>query len=350
MRALGDRRDLRPDLIVAVGKAASDMCLGAFALFGDETPAVVATKYDHSAPSLLKNPAVTTIESGHPISDHKSLLAGKVMVHTVQALRPGSELLLLVSGGASAIVEHLPEDMSLENLQQLNRELLASGKNIEQINAQRKAISLIKDGRLLEKFRGSRVTVCAISDVEGDGIETIGSGIGDVNRCACAYEVILAATNRDARDAAAARAVELGYTVRHNSESLYEDIFELAGKLGAQLREAQSGVYIWGGESTVVLPQNPGSGGRNQSLALALAREISGRRNIHILAAGTDGSDGNSTAAGAWVDGSTFRFPEEAQTALDQANAGPYLNRVGQQLETGPTGTNVMDLVIALVE
>ena len=350
IRALEDRGDLQPDLIVAVGKAASDMCLGAYSLFGEDIPAVVATRYEHSDPLLLKNPVVTTIESGHPVSDHKSLLAGKVMLHAVKALPADSELLLLVSGGASAIAEHLPEDMSLDELQRMNRRLLASGKSIEEINAQRKAVSLIKGGRLLENFRGSRVTVCAISDVQGDSIATIGSGIGDVNRCTCTQEVILVATNRDARDAAAARARELGYTVRHNSETLYEDVFTLAGKLGAQLREAQAGVYIWGGEPTVVLPEKPGSGGRNQSLALALAREISGKRNIHILAAGTDGSDGNSQAAGGWVDGSTFRFPAEAQTALDRANAGPYLSRVGQQFETGPTGTNVMDLVIALVE
>jgi len=120
--------------------------------------------------------------------------------------------------------------------------------------------------------------------------------------------------------------------------------------MGALLRQANEGVYIWGGEPTITLPARPGNGGRNQSLGLALAKEIAGTDKITILVAGTDGSDGPTQAAGAIVDGSTFRHADEAQRALDAANAGDYLEEVGALFVTGPTGTNVMDLVIAIVE
>jgi hydroxypyruvate reductase len=299
---------------------------------------------------LFENPCVTVIESGHPIPDENSLAAGKLLVNTIRNLHATSQLLLLVSGGASAIVECLPADMTLADWQDLNRRMVSSGQNIAEINRKRKSISLIKDGRPLEAFSGQKVIVCAISDVEGDSISTIGSGSGDINRSRAAHEVIIAASNQMARDASATQARKLGFELKHNVETLYEDIFKLSIKMGEFLRHAEKGVYIWGGEPTIGLPENPGNGGRNQSLGLALAKEISGLENIHILVAGTDGTDGPTDAAGAVVDGATFRAPAEAQKALDTANAGDYLEKVGGRFVTGPTGTNVMDLVIAIVE
>jgi len=100
----------------------------------------------------------------------------------------------------------------------------------------------------------------------------------------------------------------------------------------------------------VVLPDNPGRGGRNQSLALALAEHIVGRQDISLLVAGTDGTDGPTAAAGGLVDGDTWGAAVKARTALEQANAGPYLERQGALFVTGPTHTNVMDLVIAIVD
>jgi len=350
IHALKNRVDFKPDLIIAVGKAAGDMCLGAQAIYGRDTPAIVATKYQHAGPALLENPCVSLIESGHPIPDENSLAAGRLMIDTIRTLPANSQLLLLVSGGASAIAEHLPADMMLADWQDMNRRMVSSGLNIAEINRERKSISLIKDGRLLEAFLGQKVVVCAISDVEGDSISTIGSGIGDINRSRAAHEVIIVASNQMARDASAAQAHGLGLEVKHNAEALYNDVYKLSSKLGEFLRHAEKGVYIWGGEPTIRLPENPGNGGRNQSLGLALAKEISGIDNIHILIAGTDGTDGPTDAAGAMVDGATFRAPAEAQKALDTANAGDYLENVGGRFVTGPTGTNVMDLVIAIVE
>ena len=348
-RALGHVYGFEPDMIVAVGKAASEMCLGAQAVLGNDTPALVATKYHHSDRVLIDNPVVNTIESGHPIPDENSLVAGQMLFETVSGMPADSTLLLLVSGGASAIAECLPKDMTLADWQSLNSQLVSSGIRIAEINKKRKATSLIKDGRLLKSFSGEKVITFAISDVEGDDISTIGSGIGDVNRTTACHEVKVIASNQNARNAVAARAKVLGMTVRINLETLYDDVFKLSTQIGALIRQGDKGVYIWGGEPTISLPKNPGNGGRNQSLGLALAKEIVGMDNVSILVAGTDGSDGPTQAAGAIVDNTTFRHPHEAQKALEAANAGDYLDKVGGRFVTGPTGTNVMDLVIAIV-
>ncbi len=349
-QALLNTGDFKPDLVIAIGKAASDMYLGARERYAANTPAIVATKYGHTDTALLEYPLVTIIESGHPIPDKNSLVAGNLVLEAIRSLSADSQLLLLVSGGASAIAECLPADITLEDWKKLNRQLVSSSLDIAEINRQRKSNSLIKDGRLLETFLGRRVVVYAISDVEGDSISTIGSGIGDVKRTAAHHDVLIVASNQVARDAAANQAEKLGFSVKHNRETLYDDVYKLASELGSFLRCTEKGVYIWGGEPTIKLPETPGKGGRNQSLGLALAREISGLDNIRILVAGTDGTDGPTDAAGALVDGSTFRHSKEAQAALGAANAGDYLGKMESRFVTGPTGTNVMDLVIAIVE
>lgn len=338
-----------PDLIIAVGKAASGMCAGALELFPG-CAALVVTKYGHAEAALQQQAAVEIIESAHPIPDRNSLAAGAALLDRIRALPGDSRVLLLVSGGASALAEALPPGMTLDDLQAITDEMIAGGKTIAQINARRKQTSLIKDGKLVEAFDGREIRVYAISDVEGDGIETIGSGLGD---CSCAeasasWKII--ACNGLARQQAAQRAGELGLAVQCNEETLYGDVFELAQKIGAELRAATAGVYIWGGEPTVVLPDNPGRGGRNQSLALALAEHVAGRDDISLLVAGTDGTDGPTEAAGGLVDGDTWGEDSAARAALQQADAGTYLERQGALFVTGPTHTNVMDLVIAIVD
>ncbi|MFT5597971.1 MAG: glycerate 2-kinase, partial [Chitinophagales bacterium] len=113
---------------------------------------------------------------------------------------------------------------------------------------------------------------------------------------------------------------------------------------------AEPGVYIWGGEPTIILPENPGQGGRNQSLALALSEHIQGRDDITLLVAGTDGTDGPTKAAGGIVDGHTFDDPKTAFDSLQRADAGNYLLKQNNLLVTGPTNTNVMDLAIAIID
>ena len=120
--------------------------------------------------------------------------------------------------------------------------------------------------------------------------------------------------------------------------------------IGKYLQQASPGVYIWGGEPTVVLPHSPGRGGRNQSLALALSEYLSGNDSITVLVAGTDGTDGPTEAAGGLIDGNTWGNANAAAAALIAADAGSYLEQQKGLFVTGPTNTNVMDLVIAIID
>ena len=339
----------QPDQIIAVGKAASGMCAGALAGLGSNCPALLVTKYQHTDQAMFDAANVTVIEAAHPVPDLQSLEAGKQMLDTVAQMQPGSKLLLLVSGGTSALSEALPEEVSLEDWQQLTDQMLAAGYNIGQINTRRKETSQIKDGKLLADFKGSEVKVLAISDVEGDDISVIGSGTGDTKRTSASASIDLIGTNQVARLAAAAKAQALGHQVVVNRECLYDDVEVLARQLGEELLAATPGVYIFGGEPTVQLPENPGSGGRNQALALGLAEQIAGRDNIQLLVAGTDGSDGPTDAAGGIVDGKTATDKVAVRTSLEKADAGSYLRGCGDIFITGPTNTNVMDIAIAIV-
>ena len=160
------------------------------------------------------------------------------------------------------------------------------------------------------------------------------------------------ARNRDAMVAAAARAESLGYRVFIEDEPLQGDAVVMARKICAYLRGAEPGIHIWGGETSVQLPDRPGHGGRNQHLALAAAIELQGMETIALLAAGTDGSDGPGEEAGASIDGQTVARGEveelDARACLQKADAGTFLQASADLIQTGPTGTNVMDLVIAL--
>jgi len=339
----------RPDQVFAVGKAAAGMCLGAL----DNLPpcdALVVTKYDHVDARLQERERVTVLQAAHPIPDQNSLTAGHALLERTFTMPAESRLLLLISGGASALAEALPADMSLDDLQTQTDRMIASGNTIAEINAWRKEHSRIKDGKLIEAFKGAEIRVYAISDVEGDSIATIGSGLGDCHRAGVLATSKVIASNRIAREQAEQMAKSLGFTVKLNEESLYGDVFELAAAIGATLRSAEPGVYLWGGEPTVVLPASPGRGGRNQCLALAVAEHLAGLEHISLLVAGTDGSDGPTAAAGGRVDGSTWSDPVAARAALLHADAGTYLESHDALFVTGPTNTNVMDLAIAIVD
>ncbi|MEO8243430.1 MAG: DUF4147 domain-containing protein, partial [bacterium] len=286
------------------------------------------------------------LESAHPVPDASSLGSGARLFAEVAAMPQGSHLLLLVSGGASALVEAPRPGITLEDIIRLNQDLLASGKDIATMNAERTGFSLIKGGGLLGRFRGARITVLAISDTHGDRIDTIGSGIGlCLPRAGLHCETRIVGSNTVARTAAQTKAEALGLTVRHNTETLYDDVVE-AARIMAQDLDAGPGLYIWGGEPTVILPPNPGRGGRNQALALGLAEGIRGQSDLSILVAGTDGSDGPTTAAGGLVDGTTWA--DGARLALARADSGSFLDQHAALFTSGPTGTNVMDLALAL--
>ena len=271
----------------------------------------------------------------------------------------------------------------MSELQLITDEFLALGYHIGQINAVRKSISLIKGGKLLTNFNGKKVTALAISDIPDDDFSLIGSGIGsapDPTNSApdidfplpvatrnilekivqgsidqaptqaidsFEYESEIVASNQIARDAVAAYARANGVRVVANELALNEDVFVVAEKISATVMSGEDGVYIFGGEPTIQLPDKPGRGGRNQSLALALAKIIAGTDNVIMIIAGTDGTDGPTEAAGGLVTGETFFAADGADAALAGADAGTFLEKVGGLFVCGPTGTNVMDVVVA---
>ncbi len=332
-----------PDQIIAVGKAATAMAQSAATRFPD-APLLIVTKYGHAhgAPA-----GAEVIEAAHPVLDENSILAGHRILETVTSMASGSHLLMLVSGGASALAEAPVDGLDLNALKTRATELLGSGADIHEMNALRKTLSRIKGGKLLAQFKGARVTTLAISDVEGDALGVIGSGIGDMPDVApCEFAPQIVASNAIARAAVVAAAQKQGLTVNTNDETLYDDITALGPQLAKTLIGGAKGLHLWGGEPTVVLPANPGHGGRNQALALIIAREIAGQDGIEVLVAGTDGTDGPTDAAGAMVTGDTW--DASGEDALRHADAGTWLDARGALFRTGPTGTNVMDLVIAL--
>ena len=338
----------RPDRVLAVGKAAAAMFQGLPTDWQETLPALIATKTDHLS-GLRFGTNVQTIEAAHPVPNEASLRAGAMAVDFVRAAEASDHLLVLVSGGASSVVEKLSGDLQLADLTALTQQALSQGCDIATINARRKEVSEVKGGKLLAQFSGRKVSVLAISDVEGDSIHTIGSGIGACpENPAFAYTCDLVATNEIAREAAANLAVSQGSNVVQSQENLYLDVVEAADTVAQEVLNGARGVYVFGGEPTVVLPENPGQGGRNQALALELSKRFAGRANIIGLVAGTDGTDGPTEAAGGFVDGEIYADTNEADKALRDANSGSYLAKANALFVTGPTGTNVMDLTIIL--
>lgn len=346
--SLSDRTIAQPDMIIAVGKAAGDMALGAREHFKASIPTLVVTKYDHTSDELAGLSNCEIIEAAHPVPDQNSLNGGARVLEAVQNMAADQNLLLLVSGGASALVEVLEEGHTLDSLKALNKGFLADGLSIGEINAERRKISRIKGGRLLDAFNGKSAHVIAISDVEGDSIDVIASGIGAYHGGGNHIDIKIAASNAVARQTIEKAAQDKNIDVQRNEECLYGHAEDIAEKLLGKIQHGPAGLCIFGGEPTVELPDNPGRGGRNQHLALLLADKIKTRDDLHILIAGTDGTDGPTAEAGAIIDGSTVKAGDDTARYLRAADAGTYLNERGALLTTGPTGTNVMDIVLVL--
>ncbi len=355
---LGSGSIAKPDAILSVGKAATPMLEAVLAFAGHDTKSLLITKYGHvqcrhkfNDPKLEEyqgDGTLEVIEAGHPTPDENSLKAGAKLRNFVEGMGKGSHLMVLVSGGASALAEVLAEGYDLAKLVALNDAMLAQGLDIGAMNAKRREISLIKDGRALAGFRGDKLTVLAISDVPGDEISVIGSGIGMSHRVAgnVVVQTQIIANNKLARDGCVTKAQMLGFEVCENSEIMHADVHDVADAIVNSLKSGPNGIYIFGGEPTIVLPPDPGQGGRNQHLALLLAKRLARAQGVEFLVAGTDGSDGPTQAAGGFGDGKSFG--EGGDEALKRADAGNYLERNGNLFASGLTGTNVMDLVVAV--
>ena len=371
---------LTPVYLLSIGKAACAMAQGAHDVLGAGiVAALVVTKqgFAESLPWPVR-------EAGHPLPDEHSLAAGQALLDFAARIPPGASVLVLLSGGASALVEVLPEGVTLGALRALNEWLLASGLDIAAMNRFRKRLSRIKGGRLARLLAPRPVLCLAISDVPNDDPRTIASGplaaddvlmtlpdtaglppiVADALRysssvpaaddvCFRNVQFKIIARLDDAKHAAAEAARQLGYRVTLHPEFIDGDALAAGAQLAQALLAAPAGeIQVWGGETTLVLPPHPGHGGRNQSLALSAARVLAGEEHVWFLSIGTDGSDGPTLDAGALVDGGTIARGEidgqSASQALAAADAGTFLEASGDLIQTGPTGTNVMDLMLGL--
>lgn len=374
--ALAGRQD-RDVWLLAVGKAAGAMTLGALDVLGDAVRhALVVSKEGHFEAGLAAHRGVRCITGGHPLPDQGSLEAGAAMLEMACAAPPGQRLLVLVSGGASSLAEVLPPGVSLEALRDANAWASATGLEIASVNALRRSLSRIKGGRLAAALGHCRAEGFFISDVPDNDPAVVGSGLLAAGARAAVPDELpdwlarltgrappapAAATRLPAtciadlgqaltavRDAAG----EAGLPVTVREHRLDGDAEAAARELCGMLRSARPGLYACGGETTVRLPPRPGRGGRNQHLALAAARCLEAERDTLLLACGTDGTDGNSRDAGAIVDGDTLQRGRDGGrdplACLTAADSGGFLEASGDLVHTGPTGTNVGDLLIAL--
>ncbi len=364
--------------VIAVGKAAAAMARGAQQQLGNRLHSgLVITRHGYGDPQL-QGKQWRCFESGHPLPDAMSLQAGEAVLRFLEELPEGVSLLFLLSGGASTVMEALPAGVTLDDLVRVNDWLLVSGLPINQMNAVRQRLSRIKGGRLARHLRGRTCLQLMISDVPGDDPTVIGSAplfpsaeiglpenlpgwlialLGHTELAPSVEDEVFApiethivADNRLLLQTVKVAAKAQGLAVYLQPGHFRGDVAVLAKQFVEALKQGKPGLYLWGGESSVVLPRLHGKGGRSQHLALIAAELLAGHRNLLLFAAGTDGSDGPGEVAGALVDGgSKARAEEEGFSlalALANADSGTFLAASGDLIETGPTGSNVMDLVV----
>jgi len=384
-RAVDGRRSVRAELagrplpdavtLIAVGKAASAMTLGALDVLGARVArGLVISRAGHLDAELGAWSALTCLEGDHPVPGAQSLAAGAKLLEFAAATPPGARVLVLVSGGASSLVEALPPAVTPADLKRVNEWGLGAGLGIGDLNAIRRRLSRLKDGRLATALAHTDAEALLISDVPGDDPAVVGSGLVMAQRAAPepvvpewlaallararglppggALPTRVVATLGDALAAAERAADQRGISARRLAAPAAGDAVQAASRFAHELALTTADLLVWGGETSVNLPPRPGRGGRNQHFALATARLIDGHADLVVLAAGTDGTDGNSADAGAIVDGGTVArgAAEEldAATAIATADSGSFLEASGDLLHTGPTGTNVGDVVLGL--
>ena len=382
-RALSGRKFSGRVLLVAAGKAAWQMASAAAAQLGDGLSAgVVVTKYDHVKGDI---PHCTCYEAGHPVPDENSFAATQAALDMVKDAGEGDTVLFLLSGGGSALFEK--PLVSGEELQNITGQLLACGADIVEMNTLRKRLSAVKGGRFAQLCAPAKVFAVVLSDILGDPLDMIASGPAcpDSSTCAQALAVVekyhltlsdaameclkqetpkqldnvetqITGSVRQLCAAAAQVCRQLGYEPVILTDQLCCQAKEagsfLASIVKTHARPEHPMAFIAGGE-TVVQLTGKGKGGRNQELALAAAEGIAGMDNAAVFSVGSDGTDGPTDAAGGYVDGSTRAALLAAgltvHGVLADNDAYHALQKTGGLIVTGPTGTNVNDVALALV-
>ncbi|MFQ5554189.1 MAG: glycerate kinase [Acidimicrobiia bacterium] len=365
------------DAVIATGKAAPGMARAAAPFLG-EAPGLVVSDQVEPVPDDHR-----FLLSDHPVPGRRSVAAGTAVLDVASRLGADDRLLYLLSGGTSALIEAPVRGVEIEEIAKLTRALLHRGATIHELNAVRSALSLVKGGGLARAAAPASVTTLAISDVIDDDPAVIGSGPTTRSSGIAARDVIdryglagmlspagslavdvsrrtptgrddfeIVASGRTAARAAASHAAARGLEGAVHPEPLFGEARDTARDVVAAFdADHHLDVLVMWGETTVTV-SGTGVGGRNQEGALAAAIALDGRHDIALLAAGTDGIDGATAAAGAVVAGSTVaaasRSIGDPHEALRRNDSGTWLSAAGAALVTGPTGTNVGDLWILL--
>ena len=390
-----DLNALKNLYVVGFGKASAAMSQALESILGDQiTGGCVITKYGHSLPHQY----IEIMEAGHPIPDENGLQGTRQIFSIVNSAGQDDLVICLISGGGSALLADVPDGCTLDDLRLLNSLLLKEGADITEINCIRKHLSKVKGGHLSKAVYPARLVSLIISDVIGDPLDVIASGptTPDPTTFADAisilkkygiedkiphqlYRVLLdglkdkhketlkasdevlpntnnliVGTNRLALQIAKDKAESLGYNTRIVTNTLAGDVADVANYIVESVKTAtQNTCLLFAGEPTVKVT-GAGLGGRNQHLALMIANLLKDLSGITVLVAGTDGSDGPTDATGAVVDSCTCENASKLNLNLEQyiANNDAYhfFKQEGGLIITGPTHTNVMDLMIALIQ
>jgi len=387
--------------VIGAGKASAAMGHYVECILGDRiSGGHIVVKYGHSC--LLKKIKVT--EAGHPLPDDNGFRAAREIMEMASGASGNDLVICLISGGASALLSDLPGGLLPEELYIVNNLLLRSGATINEINCVRKHLSSIKGGQLARTIRPARLITLIISDVIGNHPDVIGSGptspdtttfadalaildkynlTGDVTRGVINYlrdgyagyhpetpkpgDIIFegtlnvsTGTNQTALRACKNEAVKLGYSsyiidaaLEGDVENVCESIINTALSFRNNKAIPKPSCLLYGGETTIKVTGS-GTGGRNQHLALSAALKLKDIHGITVLSAGTDGTDGPTDAAGAVADSGTLAsalaLKEDPINYLADFDSFNFFRKPGGLITTGPTFTNVMDIVVVIVE
>ena len=342
-RALADGRRVG---IFAAGKAAAGMARSALASF-PRRPCFVVLPKEHAAKGL---PRGSVVFASHPEPDASSVRAARRARRFFEGFDEGDVILCLISGGASSLLAMPRPGVTLSQKRRAVRELARSGASIVALNRLRASLSDVKGGRLGRVTRARLVTL-VLSDVPGDRAEIVGSGPTVRGRKGDLVTVV--ASNRTGHEAAAREARRLGMHVVLEAGRLSGEARSAGRRLARRARRLPAGTLLLsGGETVVTLGSSRGRGGRSLELALSAAVELDGISRVALLAAGSDGRDGSSTAAGAFADGATVararRRGLDGQTVLRRHDTHSLFAHLDDLLHTGPTGTNVGDWAFLL--
>mgnify|MGYP000886276520 FL=1 len=386
--------------LLAIGKAAFLMAKETEELLGNRIKeGLVVTKYGHGGE--LKH--LKVIEAGHPIPDKNGVSATKQIVEIAEKAKENDLVICLISGGASALLADYPEGATLNDLKAANQILIKSGITITEINCIRKHLSMVKGGQLAKLISPATTLSLILSDVVGDQLDVIASGItsADTTTYSNALEIIkehglekqfpqtlikhlhngelglisetpkpgdpifnnvhnhIIGNNRLALEGAAKKAEELKlkpHIISNKLNGNYTQIAEfILNTIDIIIKSNHTApvCLLFGGEPTVEV-KGDGIGGRNQHIALHFATKINNKDNITILCAGTDGTDGPTDAAGAIVDGATvneaMKNDINPDIYLSNFDSYHFFKQTGDLIITGSSGTNVMDIIVVLIE